>query len=74
MLQTENAFVIHIENKVLNTSDLHKEKLTFEGFNIVIIEIFKFQKCVSICMMAQTLIMHHLNSLIWKKISNIKLQ
>jgi nitrogen regulatory protein PII-like uncharacterized protein len=48
MLQTKNAVVIHIENKVLNTSDLCKEKLTFERFNIVIIEIFKFLKmCIN---------------------------
>jgi hypothetical protein len=40
MLQTQNAFVIHSENKVFNTSNLHKEKLTFERLNIVIIEIF----------------------------------
>ncbi len=48
MLQTQNAFVIHIENKVLNTSNLCREKLTFEGLNIIILEIFKFQKmCIN---------------------------
>jgi len=44
MLQTQNAFIIHIEKKVFSTLDLSRENLIFEGFNIVIIEMFKFQK------------------------------
>ncbi len=49
VLQTKNAFVIHIEKQVLiSVLNLCKEKLTFEGFNIVIIEIFEFQKmCIN---------------------------
>jgi len=35
---------MHIEKEVLSTPDLDEEKLIFEGFNIVVIEIFKFQK------------------------------
>ncbi len=66
MLQTQNACVIHIEKWVFNTLDLRKEKLIFEGLNIVIIEIFKFQK-MCLGLMAQTLITYHLNSFIWKK-------
>jgi hypothetical protein len=44
MSQTKNVFVIHIENEnwLLILLNLCKEKLIFEGFNIVIIEIFKF--------------------------------
>jgi hypothetical protein len=30
--------------EVFNALELHNEKITFEGLNIVIIEIFKFQK------------------------------
>jgi hypothetical protein len=44
MLQTKNAFAIHFEKSILSTLNLHKEKLIFERLNIVIIEIFKFQK------------------------------
>ncbi len=44
MLQTQNAFIIHIKKQVFSTSKLCKEKLTFEGLNLVIIEMFKFQK------------------------------
>jgi hypothetical protein len=45
MLQTQNVFVIHIEKQVLiSVLDKCKEKLTFEGLNIIIIEIFEFQK------------------------------
>ncbi len=39
-----NTFVIHSEKQVFSVPNLHKEKLIFKGFNIVIIEIFKFQK------------------------------
>jgi hypothetical protein len=56
MLQTQNAFVIHILNFFFNVSNLHKEKLTFERLNIVIIGIFKFQKRWIKCMMVQPLI------------------
>jgi hypothetical protein len=44
MLQTQNVFVFHIEKYVFSASNLHKKKITFGRFNIVIIEIFKFQK------------------------------
>jgi len=49
MLQTQNVFVIHIEKQNLTSVlNLCKEKLTFEGLNIVIIEIFEFQKmCIN---------------------------
>ncbi len=49
MLQTQNAFVIHIEKQVLTSVlNLWKEKLTLEGLNVVIIEILKFQKmCIN---------------------------
>ncbi len=42
-------------------------------WNIHIIEIFDFQKCVFTCMRAHTLITHHLTCLIWpiKLINNI---
>jgi hypothetical protein len=56
MLQTQNAFVIHIKKYFFNALDLHKEKLTFERLNIVIIGIFKFQKMCIKCMMVQPLI------------------
>jgi hypothetical protein len=41
MLQTQKAFVIHIEKKAFSTPNLHKENLFLKGL-IVIIEIFKF--------------------------------
>jgi hypothetical protein len=44
MLQTQNAFVIHIEKYVFSASNLCKDKLIFGRLNDVIIEIFKFQK------------------------------
>jgi hypothetical protein len=49
MLQTQNVFVIHIEKQVLTSVlNLCKDKFTFEGLNIVIIEIFEFQKmCIN---------------------------
>ncbi len=48
MLQTKNAFLIHIEKCVFSASNLPLKTFTFEGFNIVIIEIFKFQKvCIN---------------------------
>jgi hypothetical protein len=51
MLQIKYAFVIHIEKWVLNTPNLHKEKKTFEGLNIVIIEVFTFQNKMCIYML-----------------------
>jgi hypothetical protein len=49
ILWTQNVFVIHIEKQVLTSVlNMCKEKLTFEGFNIVIIEIFEFFKmCIN---------------------------
>ncbi len=51
MLQIKYAFVIHIEKWVLSAPNLHKEKNTFEGLNIVVIEIFKFQNRMCIYML-----------------------
>ncbi len=44
MLQAQNAFVIHIKTQVFSTSNLPKKKLIFKNLNILIVEIFKFQK------------------------------
>ncbi len=41
-------------------------KLTFEGLHIVIIQNSNSKKYISMCIMAQTLVTHHLNYLIWK--------
>jgi hypothetical protein len=51
MLQIKYAFVIHIEKWVLSTPNLHKENFFFEGLNIVIVEVFKFQNKMCIYML-----------------------
>jgi len=66
MLQTQNTFVIHIE-EYIKSFRLTQKRLAFKVLNIVIIEIFKFHKKIIICMMAQTLITHRFNSFIGKK-------